>query len=328
MPVADGVFTRFFSQKSLNTNATIEKADSGDSAYRASCSFTDKEKDPLRLYLQSGELCRARLTSPLDLLTGYSYFGARYLEHDLMTGWLSVDPMADKYPSLSPYAYCAWNPVKLVDPDGNEFDPTTEKKYINPYEAEICARMELIDNIRNSDKWDDSYEEQYVEYSKILAEINKMRDDKKNIYSVRTGVDLSEHGANTYGLTEYVGTNSKGQRKIRISLSTKFKNVYLFLGVLSHELKHAYQYYDKRLGFVVDEQGRTIGGNDSKELEREAFTREDMFSSNNVKNGQIMRFNYNVNPKMTNLPPNYDNYSPVTNISDYIQEYGNKFIHN
>ena len=37
-----------------------------------------------------------------------------------MTMWLSVDPMADKYPSISPYAYCAWNPVKLVDPDGKE----------------------------------------------------------------------------------------------------------------------------------------------------------------------------------------------------------------
>ncbi len=37
-----------------------------------------------------------------------------------MTGWLNVDPMADKYPSISPYAYCAWNPVKLVDPDGEE----------------------------------------------------------------------------------------------------------------------------------------------------------------------------------------------------------------
>lgn len=33
-----------------------------------------------------------------------------------MTMWLSVDPMADKYPSISPHAYCAWNPVKLVDP--------------------------------------------------------------------------------------------------------------------------------------------------------------------------------------------------------------------
>ena len=38
-----------------------------------------------------------------------------------MTMWLSVDPMADKYPSISPYAYCAWNPVKLVDPDGNDW---------------------------------------------------------------------------------------------------------------------------------------------------------------------------------------------------------------
>ena len=34
--------------------------------------------------------------------------------------WLSVDPMADKYPSISPYVYCNWNPVKLKDPDGME----------------------------------------------------------------------------------------------------------------------------------------------------------------------------------------------------------------
>lgn len=39
-----------------------------------------------------------------------------------MTMWLSVDPMADKYPSISPYAYCAWNPLKLVDPNGREID--------------------------------------------------------------------------------------------------------------------------------------------------------------------------------------------------------------
>ncbi len=55
-----------------------------------------------------------------DEETGYSYFGARYMDHALLTGWLSVDPMADKYPSLSPYNYCAWNPIRLVDPDGRE----------------------------------------------------------------------------------------------------------------------------------------------------------------------------------------------------------------
>ena len=55
-----------------------------------------------------------------DEETGYGYFGARYMDHELMTMWLSVDPMADKYPSISPYAYCAWSPVRLVDPNGEE----------------------------------------------------------------------------------------------------------------------------------------------------------------------------------------------------------------
>ena len=73
-----------------------------------------------------------------DSETGFSYFGARFYDSDLMTGWLSVDPMADKYPSMSPYAYCGWtrptgadehrliefnianNPVRLVDPDGED----------------------------------------------------------------------------------------------------------------------------------------------------------------------------------------------------------------
>ena len=67
-----------------------------------------------------------------DEETGFGYFGARYMDHELMTMWLSVDPMADKYPSISPYAYCAWNPVKLVDPDGREIDDyfTREGKYL------------------------------------------------------------------------------------------------------------------------------------------------------------------------------------------------------
>ena len=54
-----------------------------------------------------------------DAETGYHYFGARYYNSDLSI-WLSVDPMSDKYPSLSPYNYCAWNPMKLVDPDGED----------------------------------------------------------------------------------------------------------------------------------------------------------------------------------------------------------------
>ncbi|PLX07108.1 MAG: hypothetical protein C0596_13360 [Marinilabiliales bacterium] len=61
----------------------------------------------------------------LDVETDLTYFGARYYDSDL-SNWLSVDPLSDKYPSLSPYVYCANNPVVLVDPDGMSIDDGTE----------------------------------------------------------------------------------------------------------------------------------------------------------------------------------------------------------
>lgn len=47
--------------------------------------------------------------------------------------WLSPDPLLDKYPYISPYAYCNWNPVKNIDPDGR-----------GPKDRVILAR-ELVD---------------------------------------------------------------------------------------------------------------------------------------------------------------------------------------
>lgn len=71
-----------------------------------------------------------------DEEAGNGYFGARYMVHELMSMWLSVDPMMVKYPNISPYAYCAWirptggdehrwikynivnNPIGAIDPNG------------------------------------------------------------------------------------------------------------------------------------------------------------------------------------------------------------------
>ena len=58
-----------------------------------------------------------------DQETNYTYFGARYYDADLSV-WLSVDPLSDKYPNVSAYAYCNWNPVKFIDPDGMSWDPS------------------------------------------------------------------------------------------------------------------------------------------------------------------------------------------------------------
>lgn len=53
----------------------------------------------------------------LDAETGYYYYGARYY-NPRVSLWLNVDPLAEKYPSWSPYAYCGNNPINYFDPDG------------------------------------------------------------------------------------------------------------------------------------------------------------------------------------------------------------------
>ena len=95
-PCDNVLFCTFFSKKAnLLHYANVCNKDISDNFLYST--FTGKERDEE---------------------TGYGYFGARYMDHELMTMWLSVDPLSDKYPGISPYAYCAWNPVKLVDPDG------------------------------------------------------------------------------------------------------------------------------------------------------------------------------------------------------------------
>ncbi len=55
----------------------------------------------------------------LDPETGNYYYGARYYDPKISV-WLSVDPLAHKYPSLSPYVFTGNNPIMLVDPDGRD----------------------------------------------------------------------------------------------------------------------------------------------------------------------------------------------------------------
>ena len=55
----------------------------------------------------------------LDEETGMYYYEARYYKPPVFT---SRDPMFEKYFWMTPYAYCANNPVKHVDPSGEILD--------------------------------------------------------------------------------------------------------------------------------------------------------------------------------------------------------------
>ena len=149
-----------------------------------------------------------------DSETGYGYFGARYMDHELMTMWLSVDPMADKYPSISPYAYCAWNPVKLVDPDGNEaIMDWVKNKETNQYEWN--------DNATSPNNTPDGYE--YIGTDEALLRDLNVRTNYETQENCETSYS-PDMGSNHAGFTRSRNCNDA---TIRVGVSVKYdkKNI-------------------------------------------------------------------------------------------------------
>ena len=97
--------------------------------------------------------------------------GARYYQPNLSI-WLSVDPMADKYPGLSPYTYCANNPVRLVDPDGEEVYIIGDSECANKATAQLCTDNLTISRDAKTGKLSVIGDAQTTDEKKLVAAIN------------------------------------------------------------------------------------------------------------------------------------------------------------
>ena len=90
----------------------------------------------------------------LDEETGLYYYGARYLD-PTHAAWLSVDPLFEKYVGMTPYNYCAGNPVKLVDVDGLYPLWTGEdgesRAYIDSKTGESLTNEQVINYLKYGD---------------------------------------------------------------------------------------------------------------------------------------------------------------------------------
>ena len=118
-------------------------------------------------------------------------FGAR--NYDATIGrWLSVDPLVEKYYSISPYAYCGDNPVNRTDPDGRDW---------GDHKGEII----WINNVTSANDKDIQKGDKYLGRNVLVGTHNRDANLKEPINGARFDLYLeSNHkgaSATIYGNT-------------------------------------------------------------------------------------------------------------------------------
>ena len=146
-----------------------------------------------------------------DAETGFDYFGARYYSSSVGI-WLSVDPMSDKYPSLSPYVYCADNPMRLVDIEGQEwvnahsekvnklktaYDKNPTKELYRQLKAEI-KKESRVNTYLNELKKNDIHLYNYIENLKVSDKSGNYSNVKVSVFSASYYKGASDEVANTF----------------------------------------------------------------------------------------------------------------------------------
>ena len=250
--------------------------------------ITDYYGEPKQFlhYMPYGELFANQQTSSYnerfkftgkerDTETDYDYFGARYYSSDYIN-WISPDPLLDKYPSISPYAYCSNNPIKYVDPDGN-------KIYFAP-------------NVSIDFKKDFRIAVQYMNRHNISQILYKL-EQSPNIYYINEG----EQGKGS----EFKITTKTITWSSRTGIITDNLYEMLPIEVLNHELDHALEYDTNPTQQM--QNGKTKDINYDNKEEKRVITGSEQSTAKKLgrlKEGEVTRNNHNGST--------YETISPIS----------------
>lgn len=162
------------------------------SAYDA---WGKRSNAPLPTLPATGESFRYHFSGKEDQSVDFSVpftdFGARHYSPSLQR-WLVPDPLSEKYYDVSPYAYCAGDPVNLVDPDGLKFTRKWGKNTIT-VSATINADKKSFEsakqaaqywNNRKTDSYIKDGKQYSVKYKISIMPVSKKIDDL-NSYEVK-----------------------------------------------------------------------------------------------------------------------------------------------
>jgi RHS repeat-associated protein len=260
----------------------------------------------------------------LDEENGMYYFEARYQSPPV---FISRDPLFEKYPTLSPYSYCANNPVKYIDPTGMIIDPAGEEEEnayndykntvnnkIQYWQNKIEKRQYRLDNaktdiqIKFRTKRLESAKKNLSTYTDIQNELSEM-EQSPIVFKIRMGENLLTP-APTGGNINYNVENDE------ININVGISQIFNTMQILSHELVHGYQYLNCDLDF--DKSGLTGGLLYDQTDEIAAYTRQNLFAGFTGK--QVNPTKY-VKDNYANRPKNAVSWNNFPNRADYDKGY-------
>lgn len=126
-----------------------------------------------------------------DKETGYDYRGARFYDSDIGR-FLSIDPLAEFYPSFSLFSYVAGNPISIIDPDGRAWSEAN-KELADLYGLFGNSNESYKENSRLFQKEEVSFKELWSNYPSYFSPI-KHKDPKsgKDIFSNHCAINCSD----------------------------------------------------------------------------------------------------------------------------------------
>ncbi|MBO7465548.1 MAG: hypothetical protein J6T56_06850, partial [Bacteroidales bacterium] len=162
----------------------------------------------------------------LDEETGMYYYEARYYKPPVFT---SRDAMFEKYFWMTPYAYCANNPVKYVDPSGEEPDifmfALTEEKY-NIFLNGSKHIKERSDAFQVMAHGNPQWMREVKNGEKVVGN-NGMINSAEKFNEVFKNNEKWNNGKNTKGFSVilYSCNTGKGKESLAHKLSAKYQNI-------------------------------------------------------------------------------------------------------
>jgi hypothetical protein len=160
--------------------------------------------------------------------------------------WLSTDPLFEKYVGMSPYNYCAGNPVKLVDVDGREIEEGSKEEWnenrglINKKIESLQKRIEKYENKANRKNWtQEKLNGKTRELKSRLSFLNKKNEQ----------LDEIEQSSQVYRLRNIEGElDPRGDVSLNPS-DNVIEVTYFSVANFVHETTHAWQFESGDIAF-------------------------------------------------------------------------------